>query len=38
MNWVVAGRKVGETSATKIAKGTVSRTGAEAIVAVLIPA
>jgi hypothetical protein len=38
MNWVAAGRKVSDTSATKIASGAVNRTGADAVVAVLIPA
>jgi hypothetical protein len=38
MNCVGMGRKVGETSATKIVRGAVSRTGAEAIITVLIPA
>jgi L-asparaginase II len=38
MNCVVAGRKVGDTSAMKIASGTVNKTGAEAVVSVLIPA
>jgi hypothetical protein len=38
MNWVVAGRKVGDTSATKIASGAMNKTGAEAVVWVLIPA
>lgn len=38
MNWVAAGRKVSDTSATKIASGAVNKTGAEAIVSVLIPA
>jgi hypothetical protein len=38
MNWVAAGRNVSDTSATKIASGAVNRTGADAVVAVLIPA
>lgn len=38
MNCVVAGRKVSDTSATKIASGAVNKTGADAIVWVLIPA
>src|ERR1019366_7895567 len=38
INWVVAGRKIGEDSATRIARTAVTRTGAEAGVWVLIPA
>lgn len=38
MNWAVAGRKVSDTSATKIASGAVNKTGADAVVSVLIPA
>ena len=38
MNWVVAGRKISETSATKIARGAAAKTGADAAVCVLTPA
>ena len=38
MNGVVAGRKGSGTSATKTASGAVNKTGAAAIVSVLIPA
>lgn len=38
MNWVVAGRKISETSATKIARGAAAKTGADAGVCVLTPA
>jgi hypothetical protein len=38
MNCVVAGRKVGETSATKIASGAAAKTGADVAVCVLTPA
>ena len=38
MNWVVTGRKMGESSAAGMAKAAVSKTGADAIVPVLSPA
>ena len=38
MNCVMAGRKMGETSATKIASGAAAKTGAAAAVWVLTPA
>jgi len=38
MNWVVMGRKIGETSETKLARAAVAKTGAEATVWVLSPA
>lgn len=38
MNWVVAGRKIRETSETELASAAVAKTGADATVWVLIPA
>ncbi|SPE40521.1 hypothetical protein SBA7_140013 [Candidatus Sulfotelmatobacter sp. SbA7] len=37
MNWVVTGRKIGETSAAGLARAVVTRTGADATGAVLTP-
>jgi hypothetical protein len=37
MNWVVAGRKLGETSAIKLASAVVARIGANVAVLVLSP-
>jgi hypothetical protein len=38
MNWVVAGRKIREISATGVARAVVAKTGANATVWVLTPA
>jgi len=32
MNWVAAGRKIGETSEVELASAAVAKTGADAIV------
>jgi hypothetical protein len=37
INWVVAGRKIRETSETGLARAAVAKTGADAIVWVLSP-
>jgi hypothetical protein len=37
INWVMAGRKIGETSATELARAVVTSTGADATGAVLTP-
>src|SRR5271169_4224845 len=38
INWVVTERKIGDTSAAKLAKAVVAKIGADATVCVLIPA